>query len=135
MHARRIRHNDIKPANILIKSGSSLTDFGLSRYSIDGDGNTTSGIAPLSPQCYAPEVAASATRSESSDVWSLGCVLFEMVAVLKGWKMYEYRDFFRNHGTKDPYIRDNLYAAEQLIAVLGSTGLRNDNLPLEWSAV
>lgn len=62
-------------------------------------------------------------------------MLFEMVAVLKGWKMHEYRDFFRNHGTKDPYICDNFYAAEQLVAILGSTGLRNDNLPLEWSAV
>lgn len=62
-------------------------------------------------------------------------MFFETVADLKGWKMYEYRDFFRNHGTKDPYICDNFYAAEQLVVVLGSTGLRNDNLPLEWSAV
>ena len=36
---------------------------------------------------------------------------------------------------KTPYIRDNFYAAEQLIAVLRSTGLQNDNLPLEWTAL
>jgi len=57
LHGHRIRHSDIKPANILIKSGNFLTDFRLSRYSIDGDGNTTSGVAPLSPRYYAPEVA------------------------------------------------------------------------------
>jgi serine/threonine protein kinase len=35
LHGRRIRHSDIKPAKILINSGDFLTDFGLSRYSID----------------------------------------------------------------------------------------------------
>ena len=131
LHGRRIRHNDIKPANILIKSGSILIDFGLPRYSIDGDGNTISEVAPLSPRYCAPEVAAFSIHNESSDIWSLGCVFSEMVAALKGWKMHEYRGFSRNHGTKGPYIRDNFYAAGQLIAVLGSTGLQNDNLSLE----
>jgi len=49
-------------------------------------------------------------------------------------KLDEYRDFFRNHGTKDPYIRDNFYAGEHM-AVSESTGLQNDNLPLEWTVV
>ena len=101
LHGHCIRHNDIKPANILIKSEHILADFGLSRYSINGDGNTTSGVATLSSQYCAPEVAAFAIRNESSDIWSLGCVFFEMVAVLKGWKIVELKYLGKENSCED----------------------------------
>ncbi|KAF1999478.1 kinase-like protein, partial [Amniculicola lignicola CBS 123094] len=81
LHDSLIRHKDIKPQNILVDKGNVLlTDFGLSRDFADDVGSTTSGITPASPRYSPPEVAAYEARNTSADVWSLGCVFFEMVA-------------------------------------------------------
>jgi serine/threonine protein kinase len=80
-HSLGVLHLDIKPANILLENGEQpkLTDFGLS--AIHRDGLNSRGIIGT-PQYMSPEQAANARDeiSTSSDIYSLGAVLYAMVA-------------------------------------------------------
>jgi serine/threonine protein kinase len=81
-HARGIVHRDIKPANILIEGGTGrarITDFGLAR-ALDDTGLTRSGFIAGTPEYLSPEQVAGEPLNHRADLFSLGCVLFEMCA-------------------------------------------------------
>ena len=86
LHSKLIRHKDIKPANILISEGSMLfCDFGSAMDAELLDTMRTEGPALMrTPRYVSPETHAGMQRNEASDVWSLGCVFLEMLAVLTG---------------------------------------------------
>jgi serine/threonine protein kinase len=85
LHEVNIRHKDIKPRNILIKGETVLlTDFGLARDWTGTQSTTAGTVGGCTPKYCAPEVAHDEPRSSSSDTWSLGCVFFEMLTVVKG---------------------------------------------------
>ena len=82
-HEQGVIHRDIKPANILVSSGRPLiADFGIAlAVSAAGGGRLTeTGLSMGTPYYMSPE-QASADRepSSASDVYSLGCVLYEML--------------------------------------------------------
>ncbi len=133
LHARQIRHKDIKPQNILIKNGTVLlTDFGLARDFSDGAGSTTSGGCALSPRYCAPEVAAFTARNTMSDIWSLGCVYLEILVVLKGRTVQYLKDYFTSHGNNMAFIRENAAATVDIIEEIKGLGLAIDNRPVSW---
>jgi eukaryotic-like serine/threonine-protein kinase len=81
-HAHGIIHRDIKPENILLSSGHAVVvDFGIARAIDAGGGRITqAGMAVGSPMYMSPEQAGGASQVDGrSDIYSLGCVLFEMV--------------------------------------------------------
>ncbi len=82
-HGQGIIHRDIKPANILLSGGHALVaDFGIAR-ALSGDGKTLTqtGLAIGTPQYMSPEQATgSANVDGRSDIYALGCVLYEMIA-------------------------------------------------------
>jgi serine/threonine-protein kinase len=81
-HQHGIVHRDIKPENILLtRDGSTLVaDFGIAR-STDGEPRITSaGLAVGTPMYMSPEQAGGEGMVDGrSDIYSLGCVLYEMV--------------------------------------------------------
>lgn len=83
-HARDLIHRDVKPANILLDAGHAvLADFGLAKaLSAAGDQQLTrAGFAVGTPAYASPEQGAGDTRIDGrSDLYSLGCVLYEMLA-------------------------------------------------------
>lgn len=83
-HERGLVHRDVKPENILVDAAGrvTLTDFGIARLRGDEDGAalTSAGQVVGTPQYMAPEALAGSPPSPAMDVFSLGIVLYEMVA-------------------------------------------------------
>ncbi|HVT39292.1 MAG TPA: serine/threonine-protein kinase, partial [Gemmatimonadaceae bacterium] len=83
-HREGVIHRDIKPENILLHNGSALVaDFGiaLAVSTAAAPRLTASGITVGTPQYMSPEQATGAPSIDSrSDIYSLGAVLFEMLA-------------------------------------------------------
>jgi membrane-associated phospholipid phosphatase len=83
-HKRGIVHRDIKPENILISEGYPVVaDFGIARALSEAGGNklTQTGVAIGTPAYMSPEqVSEGAQVDGRSDLYSLGCVLYEMLA-------------------------------------------------------
>lgn len=84
-HARRYIHRDIKPQNIMLAASVSdgallvkLTDFGIVRVAEEA-GLTNSGIVLGTADYLSPEQARGETLTASSDLYSLGVVMFEML--------------------------------------------------------
>ena len=88
-HARSVIHRDIKPENILLARPDAggqqpvlLSDFGIAR-SLDaaGDRLTGSGITVGTAAYMSPEQATAEREIDGrTDIYSLGCVLYEMLA-------------------------------------------------------
>ena len=81
-HAQGVVHRDIKPGNILLESGHAVVaDFGIARALTEasGDDITTSGLAIGTPMYMSPEQVAGARVDGRSDIYNLGCVLYEMI--------------------------------------------------------
>lgn len=79
-HEAGLTHRDIKPSNIMVQDNSEATvvDFGITKGSDARHNITTTGVLIGTPAYMAPE-ALSGTFDHRSDLYSLGCVLFETV--------------------------------------------------------
>ncbi len=83
-HRRGIIHRDIKPRNVLISREGmvKLTDFGVARETGRPE-LTTAGMVVGTPFYMSPEQASGGTVTGSSDLYSLGVLLYEMVTAKK----------------------------------------------------
>ena len=81
-HREGIVHRDIKPDNILLSEGHAVVaDFGIARAIDAGDQRLTgTGIAIGTPDYMSPEQAAGERVDGRGDIYSLACVLYEMLA-------------------------------------------------------
>jgi serine/threonine protein kinase/tetratricopeptide (TPR) repeat protein len=80
-HRLGVVHRDLKPGNIMIdKDGDAkIMDFGIAR-SLSGKGITGAGVLIGTPEYMSPEQVEGKDVDQRSDIYSLGVILYEMVA-------------------------------------------------------
>jgi serine/threonine-protein kinase len=81
-HRHGVVHRDIKPENIMLQDGHALVaDFGIGKAlsDVEGQAFTQTGVSVGTPAYMSPEQAAGESVDGRSDLYSLGCVLYEML--------------------------------------------------------
>jgi len=129
LRANNVKHRDIKPQNILVhKSNVLITDFGLSRDSLD----TTSGDTLFTRRYVPPELVMQEQRIGSADVWSLGCVFLEMAAALHDHDVKWLKEYYEDHHTGCTHYYANPGAMKQVISEWEISWNEIDRPPLHW---
>jgi serine/threonine-protein kinase len=79
-HGAGVIHRDVKPGNVMLSSGGGVkvVDFGIAHAS-SAEEITRTGVVLGSPRYLSPEQAQGAPGDERSDLYGVGCVLYEML--------------------------------------------------------
>lgn len=79
-HEKGVVHRDIKPQNIMVQANGKLkvTDFGIAQIT-DHAGSASNGVAMGTVYYISPEQASGSATTYSSDIYSVGVMLYEMV--------------------------------------------------------
>jgi len=81
-HARGVVHRDLTPSNVLVERGTGrvvVTDFGLARLVRGSTSAPVSGVLAGTPEYWAPEQAAGEATGPATDLYALGCMLFQLL--------------------------------------------------------
>ena len=87
-HKHAVVHRDIKPANIMIEPGDhvKVTDFGIAKVTDSAEHLTVTGSLLGTPSYMSPEQARGGVVDGRSDLFSVGCILYEMMAGQKAFR-------------------------------------------------
>ncbi len=124
-HRHNVLHRDVKPENILLQEGHAVVaDFGIARAisAAAGDKLTATGITVGTPTYMSPEQAGGERQLDGrSDLYSLGCVLYEMLAGRPPFTGPTVESVLHQHLTADPAPVTQLRRTvpESVVQVLG----------------
>ena len=125
LHASNIKHKDLKPSNILLsRDGLWLTDFGTATdFSVLTSSVTDEGERGT-PKYFAPEVASFAPSGRSADIFSMGCILFEIMTLhmsltlelSQGLRRLYDRSFQSNLDTIVGWFEEDIFSVDLMAA-------------------
>ena len=103
-HEQGIIHRDIKPQNVLIdaKGEVKLMDFGIARMTTSTDGATQAGLIMGTPHYMSPEQVQGETLDPRSDVYSMGILMYEMLAGRRPFESSSLTGVLTAHITETP---------------------------------
>jgi len=105
-HRQGVVHRDVKPDNILLDraGGVRVTDFGIAKAAeaASGANLTTEGMVVGTPQYMSPEQATGDKIGTRSDIYSLGIVLYEMLAGKVPFEGDSVQSILMKQATADP---------------------------------
>ena len=125
-HQQGIIHRDLKPANILIDDGGLLkiVDFGVAAAAKSGDTQLTkTGYVIGSPKYMAPEQILGKKVDERADIYSLGVILYEMLAGTPPYSRGDHMAVMYQHvqGKAAPLAEINPKVPPELAAIVSKT--------------
>src|SRR5882672_2036793 len=125
-HQQGIIHRDLKPANILINDGGLLkiVDFGVAAAAKSGDTQLTkTGYVIGSPKYMAPEQILGKKVDERADIYSLGVIMYEMLAGTPPYSRGDHMSVMYQHvqGKAQALHEANSGIPRELSDVIGKT--------------
>lgn len=101
-------HRDLKPGNVLLHEGSwKIADFGIAKFIADSTSEATLRDF-LSPQYAAPEQWKNQRPTSKTDIYALGCIIFEMLTGLPPFDGPNLDDYQRQHLSDAPPLVTNV---------------------------
>lgn len=120
-HRANVVHRDIKPANIMIEPGDrvKVTDFGIAKVTDSGEHLTMTGSLLGTPSYMSPEQARGAALDGRSDLFAVGCILYEMLAGKKAFRGESITGLiFKIITEEPPPIRDMAEVPDEAVRII-----------------
>ena len=121
LQSKNVIHRDLKPANILLSEASDrallkIADFGFAKQlaEVASMAQTPCG----SPLYMAPEIFEMQEYDAKADVWSIGCIFFEMLVGTPPFKGSNPRDLFQNIRTKQLQVPADVVVGSDSLSIL-----------------
>ena len=102
-HGQGVIHRDLKPQNIMLdQSGRAFVmDFGIAK-AVGTEDPTARGLVVGTPEYMSPEQAGGHPADERSDIYSFGCIIYEMLTGRKPFSAESARDMLGKHMSEEP---------------------------------
>jgi serine/threonine protein kinase len=129
IHARGFVHRDLKPSNIMVddRRRARIMDFGLVKSLVDTNALTLSGRVVGTYRYMAPEQAAGSAVDRRADLWSMGVILYELLAGRPPFRAQIPAELWREITESEPVPIAELNAgADRGLAGLAARLLRKD---------